>query len=330
MARKQFLLDPVAATACEIARAEFDFERDPKSNAAVPTGLHGVLTGRGVPFSFFATAGTLLVETSLRFGRTEEALAATGELVARMRVAGFAAFERLAAAWRTSVLVAAGRSEDAERTWTRHGLPEDAAGCVDRATQSWRELEAVSEARVRLLIAAGRHGEARCVVGAYLQVATERTLRKTRLRALALFIALEVRAGETAAAERRLAQYLDLFAESPYGWPLIRERATAAELLRAFAESDPAFPRARSARSLLSAMRRLEEEAGDRPGLSGREREVLALLEGPKVKVVAGLLGLSVHGVRYHLRSLFRKFAVSDRAELLRRARESDVLADDS
>ena len=325
MARKRFALDPVAMTACEIARCELDLERGSASNAAAPPAGRADLTGRGVPFSFFATAGTLMVESSLRFGRVAEALAATGELVARVRLADFSAFERLAAAWRTSVLVESGRVAEAERTWVRHGLPADTPGCVDRASQSWRELEAVSEARVRLLVALGRHGEARSLIRAFLEVAAEPEFRKTRLRALALSVALERRAGETVAAERRLTQYLDLFAKTAYAWPLVRERETCADLLRTFAESSPACSRTRNARSLLAAMGRLD---GGGPALSEREREVLRLLEGRRVKEVGDLLGLSVHGVRYHLRGLFRKLAVSSRAELVQRGRELGVVPD--
>ena len=63
--------------------------------------------------------------------------------------------------------------------------------------------------------------------------------------------------------------------------------------------------------------------------LSVRERQILALLPGRRVKQVATELGLSVHGVRYHLRNLFAKLGVSNRHELLRRAKEEGAILHD-
>ena len=314
-------------TACQIVRKEFDLEQSSVERSEL-SGLVGVLVGRGVPFSFFATAAAVLVDMRLRSGRFGEALVVTAQLLGRMGDQPGSAFERLSVALRATALVAVGRVAEAESTWTRHGLPEDTEGCLNRGKQNWRVLEAVAEARVRLLTAAGRYDQARCLVEAYLELAARRPLRKTRMRALALSVALEKRAGETAAAERRLMEYLDLFDESPYSWALVRERTAVQELLSRLVESNPGTPRTRSARTLLEAMLRIEE-TGDAT-LSGREREVLRLLENRRVKEVAVALGLSVHGVRYHLRGLFRKLDVRNQAQLLQRARELGLLADGS
>ena len=58
--------------------------------------------------------------------------------------------------------------------------------------------------------------------------------------------------------------------------------------------------------------------------------QVLRLLPDRKVGQIAASIGLSVHGVRYHLRKLFAKLGVSNRAELLRRARETGLITDDA
>ena len=44
-------------------------------------------------------------------------------------------------------------------------------------------------------------------------------------------------------------------------------------------------------------------------------------------KQIAAELGLTVHGVRYHLRKLFTKLGANTRADALRQARELDLLS---
>ena len=54
--------------------------------------------------------------------------------------------------------------------------------------------------------------------------------------------------------------------------------------------------------------------------LTRREREVLRLLlEGERVRAISGQLHISVHTVRNHVRSLFRKLEVGSQVELVRR-----------
>lgn len=322
LARKFFMFDPVAATACLVTSSEYELECNGSSNVEQP-GMMSVLTGRGVPFSYFATASNVFVDRRLRAGRAEEAVAAVDKLLPRLRADGVATFVRLLAALRTTALVVAGRVEDAVSFWRREKLPEHAGACVDLAAQSMREVEAISEARARLLIATERHEEARDLLDALETVAAARSWRKTQMRAVALSILLAHAAGDTAAGMRRLTEYLELYRESPYAWPLLRETAICADLVGDVLALD-APPHDASARSLVAAVR----AAQDAPefSLSEREREILGLLAGRRVKHVAAHLGLSVHGVRYHLRKLFSKLGVSTQAELLQRARELDLI----
>ena len=62
--------------------------------------------------------------------------------------------------------------------------------------------------------------------------------------------------------------------------------------------------------------------------LSGREREILHRLEGQRDKAIAAELGLTPHGVRYHIRGLFAKLEVRSRGDAVRRARELGLLPD--
>ncbi len=328
VARKHLLLDPVAMLSSEVARSELVLELDPAS-AACPGGIRRVLTEEGVPFSTFATALSVFTQTGLASGRADEVAAFARKMLVRMRTAGMPAYASLLAAARVSALALAGRIEEAEHVWRRASLPTTTASCVDLERQSWREVEMVSEARARLLVATGRYEEARGLLLGYHAVAGERAFRRTQLRALALAVGLEHRAEDTEAALRHVKRYVRLFAESPFALPMVLERVACEAPVREFLRrADTDSPESRSANLLLAAMRR----AGDRSGLSltDREREVLRVLPGNTVKSMATLLGLSVHGVRYHLRNLFAKFDVSGRTELLDRASKRGHVRDDS
>ena len=146
------------------------------------------------------------------------------------------------------------------------------------------------------------------------------------MRALALSVVLEQRAGEPASAVGHLEEFLTLFAESPYAWPLVQERANCAAVVTRFLDLNPGSPYRETARSLLAAMRRVD--GGPQLVLSERERDVLRRLEGERDKQIAAELGLTVTGVRYHLRKLFTKLNVRTRAEAVRRARELGLIPD--
>ena len=68
----------------------------------------------------------------------------------------------------------------------------------------------------------------------------------------------------------------------------------------------------KAARALLSARR----AASPADGLSGREREVLAMVaEGLPNKLIAYRLGISEKTVKTHLTSVFRQIGVTDRTQ---------------
>ena len=325
IAGKSFVLDPVPAVGCELVMKELALECNRVSPVKRLPSLPRALKKYGVPFSLFATGASLVIELRLRAGLVEQALSMVDEMLAYLRATGLTSLVRYLAALRVSVLVIAGRIDDAQRAWRRDRLPERSDGCVDLAGQTWREMEAVSCARLRWLTAVERFEEARGLARALRAITVERSLRRTQMRALALSMVLERRAGEPEAAVGYLKAFFDLYTETPYAWPVVQERANCAQVVRTFLEIIPDSPYRNTARSLLAAMRRLE--AGPEPVLSQREREVLRRLdEGQRDKQIAAELGITVHGVRFHLRKLFTKLDVHKRSEAVRRARELDVM----
>ncbi len=327
IAKEAFLLDPTAMTSCDVVRHEVALECNPVSATADPPGVLRVTTSHGVPFSYFATASNVLIGTRLRTGRVDKALAVAERLVLRSRRAGLTAFLRLIVALRISVLVIAGRVAEAERAWRREALPVEPADCVDLTAQTWREMEAVSEARARLLIADRRWKEGRSLLRKMHAVSAKLGLRTVEMRALALSVLLEQQAGDNEASLQHLTEYLRLFAESPYAWPLVRDQTTCVGALRMYVDLGAEAQHQQAARTLLAMC---DADDGSAPSLSEREQEVLRRLKGRRDKEIAAEVGLSAHGVRYHLRSLFAKLGARSRAEAVGRAQEMGLIPDDS
>ena len=327
IARKRFVFDPVPAACAEIMLQELALECNRVLSAVEPRSVSHVLMKNGAPFSVIAAAGGLVIERRLWDGRIDQALTAADEFLKYARGAGLTSLIRHFAALRIWVLVIAGRIEDAERAWRLEDhLPKDSKGCVDLDGQGWREMEAISLARLHCLIASERFEEGRGLARELRAVAAERRLRRTLMRALALSMVLEQRAGDLESALGHLKEYLGLFVESPYSWPVVRERAASTAVVTKFLDLHPDSPHQETARSLLWAMHRVDDIR--ELVLSEREREVLLLLDDQRDKQIAAALGLTVYGVRHHLRKLFVKLGVAKRAEAVRRARELGLIAD--
>ena len=328
IARKNYVLDPISPAGADVMLQELALERGKVSSAAELRSVPQALMTNGVPFSAFAAASGLVIELKLLAGRTDQALGTANELLENARGVGLTSLARYLAVLRVSVLVDAGRVGEAERAWRLENLPEDPEDCVDLTGQGWREMEAVACARLRCLVATERFDDGRRLARALSSVAVERRLRRTLMRALALSTVLERRAGELESAAGHLEEYLSLFAESPYAWPLVRERATCEPVVTMFLDRNPDSPYRESARSLLAAIRRVVDVRD--LVLSERERTVLARLGGQRDKQIAVALGLTVDGVRYHMRKLFTRLGVCTRADAVRRARELGLIPGDS
>ena len=324
VARRSYVLDPLPTVMCDVLLQELALERD---GDATLTAVPVALAAGGGPFQPHVAACVTRIELARRDDGIDAALAVAGDLLARARAARLPPVARCLAAQRVGLLAIAGRVGEGETAWRSDGLPEATADCLDLAGQTWREMEALACARLRLAIAAGRLEPARAFARELRATAGERELTRTTMRALALSIALEQRAGDASAAAGHLREYLRLYAGTPYAGPLARERADCAPVLATFLESNAPAADREAARSLLTAAERAARPR--RLRLGDRELQVLQRLDGEMDKQIAAALGLSAHGVRYHLRNLFAKLEVSTRAEAVRRARELGLLPRD-
>ena len=143
--------------------------------------------------------------------------------------------------------------------------------------------------------------------------AATRGLRRTELRASLLLVAALDRAGRRADATAAFGRALDLgmatgshraFVE--FGGPAVADRLH------------------RSGQAAFAALSRRGQPPPQGPiggvgaTLTAREVEILrAVRAGGSDKVVGRRVGLTEHGVRFHLKKLFRRYAVHDRIALI-------------
>ena len=326
-AKVRSLHDPSLALYGDVLLREIDLERNRihKLNGQ-GTRLWKDLYPQGAPFALYAAVSDVSAELELELAGVDHAIATLDEMWEHARRMGLTALERFLAARYVSVLCDVDRTGQAERLWRTTGLPTDEAGCVDLVGQAWREMEAVSCARIRMLTALGKFKQGRTLVRDLVNVASDRGLKRTWFRALALSTVLEIRAGEAAAATAALKAYLELHAGCGYDRPLVQVGGDVAGLLGRFAESLPEGRLASAAQRLWSSARRTKGAV--LPQLTRKQKDVLARLATQRDGDIANALGLTVHGVRYHVRNIFNELRVNNRVEAVRRARSLGIISD--
>ena len=330
VARASHLRDAGAVMLADVLAAELEFERTagtPRPNG--PRVSPGLLGQCGAWLDIYAAGIGLGAETALLRAGPEAALALVEDAGDYARSTARPQLARFLSALRVSLLLDGGRVDEAVRTWRFDRLPEHRADCLDLAGQSWREMEMLACARLRLFICRGEFDVARQFADALLAVASEHALVRTRMRGLAVAMVLEHRAGVPDRASAHLVDYLRLYAEADYARPLARNRRVALALLddAAFAAGADAGVAA-AARALRKALR---EDAGTEgpsadAALTERELEVLARLEHWPDKDIARTLGLSYDGVRYRVRRIFAKLGARSRLDAVHQARARGLL----
>ena len=324
-ARRMFLQDPRLAVLGDVLIREVNLERNRMTEAGLHRGIPRQFWLQGSQFASYAAAGAVAAELTLAERGAGVALTLVDEMWENARQKELPAMVRYLAAMRAAMLAVAGQAAEAEWTWRTGALPQSNADCLDLGGQSWREMEMLACARLRLLVLRGDFEAGRNLARPLVAVAAGRGLRRTRMRALALALTLEEAAGERAAALDRLGDFLDLFAETDYARPLVRERDVALPVLHEWLQVNPAAP-VRGSAEVLMSMLEAGTGAAPPPLLSGREAAILVLLETRTDRQIGVELGLTRAGVRYHLQHLFAKLKVRSRVAAVQSARSHGLL----
>ncbi|MCM8732475.1 response regulator transcription factor [Hephaestia sp. GCM10023244] len=231
---------------------------------------------------------------------------------------------RVAAMLQNLAIVLAGEQ------WVRDGtMPGDTLqglAALD-AVPAWQEQEMFGLASAYMAMWKGRVDEAERLLRDGIKSSDERKLARSSLRyRLALVTLLLKKSDERADAELRHALLLGarLGARQVFLHTLNQELAAAMTRLAEAAEG-----RRSGLKRFVGALRAPRRITGNHGelSLSARELDVLrALDEGGSDKVLGRLLDISEHGVRFHLKSIYRKLNVHDRLSAIHRAKEIGVI----
>ena len=332
--KRHFPEDGGSASILDVLTSELDLERDRwRAVDQHPPDL-SKLRRLGAWFDVYAAAYRVAAEIAFFRRGVDEAMALLDDARTHAGRLGLASLARYLSALHVSFLVAGGRLGDADTVWRGAGLPEAAPGLTDLHGQTWREMEAASCARVRLLAARGDFAAARGLAAQLCDAACERCLGRTLMRGLAAAIVVEHRAGDADAAAARMTEFVAVLGSTDYPRPLVRERAVSLAVLPLVREtaSDPAV-RERAAALIERLESGASGSAGEKPesaapAFTPREIEVLEqLAAGAPDRDIAARLGLTVDGVRYHLRRIYRKTRSPGRTGAVERARSLGVVS---
>ena len=323
IAREHFLEDPRLGATIDVHTGELALERN---RLSPPSGLDAIIRVANRVSAYFANfaATGLATELAVVERGIDAALSLLGDLAEHAHRAGLRPLIRHLAALRVSILAEAGRISEAEGVWHAAALPLTPAGCLDMEEHTWRGTETLACARIRLLAGLGDRAGAATLERALANQSDRLGLRRTLFRSLALRVRLRHDARDPDAARDAAAEYLRLFRTTDYARPLLVTGKAATSALERILDANSDGPDAPAARRLI-AMARMGGTTPV-PPLDARETAVLRLLPHRQDKEIARILGLSVDGVRYHLRKIFRKFAVTSREEAVRCARALGIL----
>ncbi|MBA3896019.1 MAG: hypothetical protein H0X36_02530 [Sphingomonadaceae bacterium] len=178
---------------------------------------------------------------------------------------------------------------------------------------TWQEHEFGTLARAYRALAAGDTGVARRKLDDLIRFARERGLLRTLVRGLLLRTALLDRTDDSVAAQADFDEALAIARRTglrrafrEFGGPSVANRLIALQAASGTSAVDP----------FLKGLVRPQLLATPRRALTKRERQVLdELATGGSDKSIARRLDVTEHAVRFHLKNVYAKLNVHDRAE---------------
>ena len=321
--RSDFSTDPCLAACVDAVALELDLERN-REKAIEQRTLDILAELRAIWTDVDAAAAAVVAELTCELHDDREVIRRLTKTLDRVRPKRSTSLSRFVAGLLVFYLAEFGRPDQAARVWRDQGLPEETAELLDLDGQPWRTMESLACARIRLLTEQGEAAAAEALAARLCATAAEHGLLRTRLRGLALSMLAAERAGETDRALARLAEFLRLARPAEYVRPLMRSPEVGLALLRRLIDTAPDPDTRDAAESVL------EQLAGRKPNapiFSGRELEVLAAVrDGLRNREIAGRIGISQSGVRFHLGNIYRKTDVNERHEAVRIAQSLGVV----
>ena len=308
-----FASDAALATIIDALVIELDLERD-REKAIEQRTVSGLTARRGAWLDVHEAAIGVAAELTFRRHGPEVGIDFLAAESAKAKATGLPSIMRYVSALLSCSLVEAGLSGRAEQVWHEERLPTDVAELLDLDGQSWREMEMLCCARVQLLAEQGNRAAARELARRLRGIASECSLTRTLMRALALLITIDAR---TDRAIEPLVEFLRMTRNTDYLRPLARQRDTSRDLLTRLLDQNPDPEIHETAASVLAHLDGPPPPSV--PVFSPREQAVLAALgEGLRNREIADRLGVTED--RHHLKNIYRKTGTTDRRDAVRRA----------
>ena len=325
--RTSFPEDPSPYLLGTVLLRELELERN-RLGYAVGAGLRAgdSFARPGNTFATYAAESAIVTELTQHALGADEALAALSEMSEYARRTDRLELVHYLSALRVSVLATSGRPAEAERIWRTEGLPVDADECLALGLRRWRSMEALACARVRLLAGEESFESARQLAHRLLETAEANRLIRTAMRARAIAMTLEQAAGDDDAACAHLTAFLRLYATADYARPLIREGDTGRVVLDRLLDSNPDDAIRSAAADLIDVIGSAAKREDAIATFGDRELAVLRRLPDHRDKQIAAGLGITLDGVRYHVRRIFAKLGARSRQDAVHRARAIGLL----
>ena len=150
--RDFFPSDPRLATSNDVLAIELDLERN-RVKAIQQRKLQGFTELRGIWNEIYAVAVAVRAELTFEQFDGRAVIEFLGRTVEDVRRMGARSLETYLSALLAYYLVRVGRTAEAAQVWKDHALPCETSDLLDLDGQSWRRMEALSCARVALLVA---------------------------------------------------------------------------------------------------------------------------------------------------------------------------------
>ena len=269
-------------------------------------------------FEVYAAIYSVAAELVLESEGPHAALSFVRRALFRSRQAGLTTVERFLSILRVFCLARCGFVEPAMQAWEEAGLPVERRDIFDVEQQSWREMEALAWARFGLHYESGAFDAALAIGDDLRTLAGRHGLWRPMMNGVALSMASQWQAGNAERSVALLSEFLRLAESVDYVRPLVRVREEAEAVLPLLIDEGKYAPYHEAAAALLGQL----SAENDAPALTDRELAIMRdVARGLRNKEIAKGLGITEHGVRYHLKNIYRKTGATGRIDAVRRVR---------
>ena len=212
----------------------------------------------------------------------------------------------------------------------------DVPSIVDHISQqsTWREIEILSLAQIRGAILTEDLEKAGYLISALLEYAKSTGNHRIYLYGMVQKIVLEQQTRGLSRAVVTLIEALKVARAGCYLRPFLQEQNKLRDLLALMLSEKLCLPDGNQineiseiAGELNNIMSTGPTSEDDAQAFSAREVEILVELgKGQSDKLIGRSVGITAHGVRYHLKNIYFKMGVENRLQAISKARQAGII----